>query len=52
MLNFTGVLNDGKTDTAIVEQEVICYLLDPDNFEPCLSFKLLHSLRRVRMSQV
>ena len=37
--NLIGVLNDGTTNAAIVEQEVIYVtFLNPDNFEPCLTF--------------
>ena len=36
--NFIGVLNDGTTDEAIVEQEVIHFTFqDPNNFEPHLT---------------
>ena len=37
--NFIGILNDRTTDAATIEPEVLFVsFLDPDNYEPCLSF--------------
>ena len=38
-VNFITILNDGTTDAAIIEQEVVYFLFaDPDTFEPSLAF--------------
>ena len=50
--SFIGVLNDGTTDAAIVEQEVIYVtFLDPDNFEPCLIFLTVAELNKSQDAQ-
>ena len=37
--NFIGILNDGTTDAAAIEQEVLYVtFLDLDTYEPCLAF--------------
>ena len=50
--NFIAVLNDGTTDPAIAEQEVIYVtFLDPDNFEPRLTFSTVAKLNESQDAQ-
>ena len=51
-VNFIGILNDGTTDAATIEQDVLYVTsLDPDTYEPCLAFWKLPSLK-VKMHKV
>ena len=43
---FIGVLNDGTTDTAIVEQVIYVTFLDPDNFQTRLTFLAVAELNK------
>ena len=50
--NLIGVPNDGTTDATIVEQEVIyAIFLDPDNFEPGLTFLTVAELTKSQDAQ-
>ena len=46
--NFIGILNDGTTDAATIEQEVLYVtFLDPGTYEPCLAFLKVFKMHEV-----